>query len=35
MVQLQQDSVYPNAQADTDNQRPDKWSYTVMLKLIW
>jgi len=26
--------MYPNGQADPDNQRPDKWSSTVFLKLM-
>ena len=29
VVQLQHENVYSNTEADPDNQRPDKWSYTV------
>jgi len=29
-VQLQYENVYPKGQGDSDNQRPDKWSSTVI-----
>jgi len=34
VVKLQQENVYPKVEADPDNQRPDKWSSTVLANMV-